>query len=538
MFRFSSVYPRTLCAAVAAAVLLGACDNNDSGDVAARVTQALQAKVQTIVVIYAENQSFNKLYGTFPAANGIPGVNAAATGTFIAQKDRDAGNTVLAKLPQTWGNVTAAGQVPVVTQAQSANLANKPFAIESAFGTPLSVLTITRDLYHRFFEEQMQINGGANDKFAAYADSGGLVMGYFDGSQMAMWNIAKQYTLADNFFQAAFGGSFLNHQYLICACAPEYPNADTAAAKPTIAVLDTDAAGKALPKLTLAASTPASALDGPPVFVNSGNIVPKNYFGDNTFRAVNTMQPPYQPSGNAPVAGGDPNLANPASATTLPPQTATTIGDLLTTNNTTWAWYAGAWTQASNDRTVIYNNTVPNFQAHHHPFNYYANLAPGTAARSAHLKDYTDFIAAAKAGTLPQVSFYKPEGDLNQHPGYASVKAGDDHIASVIARLQASPQWNNMVIIVTYDENGGAWDHVAAPKGDLLGPGNRIPAIIVSPLAKSGTVDHTQYDTSSTLRLITRRFVLPVLPGIAARDAALKAAGGQPMGDLTSALNL
>ena len=48
----------------------------------------------------------------------------------------------------------------------------------------------------------------------------GEVMVHFDGSKMALWNIAKKYTLADNFFQGAFGGSFLNHQYLICTCAP------------------------------------------------------------------------------------------------------------------------------------------------------------------------------------------------------------------------------------------------------------------------------------------------------------------------------
>jgi acid phosphatase len=250
------------------------------------------------------------------------------------------------------------------------------------------------------------------------------------------------------------------------------------------------------------------------------------------------MQPPYQPSGNTAVAGGDPTLADPSRPTTLPAQKTTTIGDLLTASNVTWAWYSGAWNQALADRTVIYNNTVPNFQAHHHPFNYYANYAPGTAARAAHLKDYTDLVAAAKAGTLPQVVFYKPEGDLNQHPGYASVKAGDDHIANVIAQLQASPQWNGMVVVVTYDENGGAWDHVAPPKGDQLGPGSRIPAIIISPLAKRASVDHTPYDTASTLRLITRRFALPVLAGLATRDAAVQAAGGQPMGDLTNALNL
>lgn len=95
-----------------------------------------------------------------------------------------------------------------------------------------------------------------------------------------------------------------------------------------------------------------------------------------------------------------------------------------------------------------------------------------------------------------------------------------------------------MVVIVTYDENGGFWDHVAPPTGDRWGPGSRIPTIIVSPFAKKGFVDHTPYDTTSILRLITRRFGLPVLPGIRARDESVKANGGQPLGDLTNALNL
>jgi acid phosphatase len=93
-----------------------------------------------------------------------------------------------------------------------------------------------------------------------------------------------------------------------------------------------------------------------------------------------------------------------------------------------------------------------------------------------------------------------------------------------------------MVIIITYDEFGGAWDHVPPPKGDLLGPGTRIPALIISPYAKRGSVDHTQYDTESILRLITRRFDLKTLPGIALRDRQLLAHGEKPMGDLTNAL--
>jgi acid phosphatase len=525
---------------------LSACSSvGTSTDV--QTTLALQSKVKNIVVIYAENRGFDNLYGHFPGANGIPSDAAA-----VRQTDRDPANTVLATLPQTWGGFTASGQTPVVTQAQSAGLPNAPFQIETAFqssvGVTLTQGVITRDMYHRFFENQMQINGGKNDKFVAYADAGGIVMGYYDGSSMALYKLAQQYVLADNFFQGAFGGSFLNHQYLVCACAPEYPNADTAAAKPTITRLDLDSKGNFTHNLTIAATSKPSAMDAAPAFALSGNLTPKNYFGDGTFRAVNTMQPPYQPSGNAPAAtDATKRYADPKGATTLPPQTQTTIGDLLSAKSIAWVWYSGAWNStlaaATTDRKFPPSSvpgSAPNFQFHHQPFNYFQNLDPVSHAadRAAHLKDYDDLVADVAAGTLPPVVFYKPEGDLNQHPGYASVAAGDQHIADLLAKLQASPQWNNMVVVITYDENGGTWDHVAPPSGDLVGPGTRIPAIIVSPFAKMGTVDHTQYDTASVLRLITRRFGLDTLPGIKARDDALKANGAPAMGDLTNALSL
>lgn len=93
------------------------------------------------------------------------------------------------------------------------------------------------------------------------------------------------------------------------------------------------------------------------------------------------------------------------------------------------------------------------------------------AYRAAHLRDFdSQFLADASAGKLPPVAFYKPQGNLNQHAGYASVADGDAHIASVlIAQLKKSPQWKNMLVIVTYDENGGFYDHAAPPKGDRWG---------------------------------------------------------------------
>lgn len=477
--------------------------------------------IDTVVVIFAENRSFDNLYGHFPGANGLDNASAASK----LQLDRD--GSVLRELPPIWGGLTAKGVTPPVTQAETEHLPNRPFAVDDSKGFNLPLGTMTTDLIHRFYQNQMQIGDGSNNKFVAWGDTGALVMSYWDGSKMEMWNIAKEYTLADNFFMSGFGGSFYNHVRLICACTPYFPHADTSPAKPTIAVVNPDGVS-----LTVAANSPKSAMDGIPKFVSDGNLTPDFY-------AVNTMQPPYQPSKNLPPKGGDPAYADPAEPTTLPPQTDTTIGDLLSAKDVSWAYYSGAWQQV-----LDHGNATPNpaFQYHHQPFNYFANYAPGTAARTEHLRDGgvdgVEFIKAIDTGKLPAVAFYKPQGNLNQHSGYADIASGDHHIADVIHHLEHSPQWSHMLVVVTYDENGGLWDHVAPPKGDRWGPGTRIPAIIVSPYAKRGNVDHAPYDTNSILRFIIHRFDLPNLDGIRTRDAAMAARGEQPLGDLSASLNL
>ena len=563
----NTIPSRLLLAPIAAAALLLAGCNDDGDSTATNpppvdTTTALQTKVKNIVVIYAENRAFDNLYGNFPGANGLSTVVDSAgkpTSAYIAQVDRD--GSALAKLPPTWGGVLAPGGTATITETQSAGLANAPFNISTGFKTASNVTVtndmVTRDLYHRFFENQMQIDGGKNDKFAAWGDSGGLVMGYFDYHASPLYQLAQQYTLADNFFQGAFGGSFLNHQYLICACAPTVDAATVTANHMTINTVATNSDGSFATSLVPAATSPASVMSGKPA-LQSGNLTPLNYFGDNKYYAVNTMQPAYQPSGNAPadLTGNDALFANPAAATTLPPQTQTTIGDLLTAKSVDWKWYGGSFNAAAKDgmqdpaskRTVIYagdvngvaSTSAVDYQTHHHPFNYYSTMDPVAHAteRANHLKDYTDLLADADAGTLPPVAFYKPEGLFNQHPGYTNITNADEKIVEVVNRLKASPQWANMVVVITYDENGGQWDHVAPPKGDKVGPGTRIPALIVSPFSKAGTVDHTQYDTASILRLITRRFGLDTLAGLKTRDDALTAAGGNAMGDLTNALDL
>jgi acid phosphatase len=461
------------------------------------------AKIQHIVVIYAENRSFDHLYGMFPGADGI----ANATPEQYTQVDND--GKPLPRLPAVWDGTKPNPAFPQ-------DLPNKPFRMDlPPINVPLS--GHTRDLIHKFYQQQEQIDGGRNDRFAAVSDAGALTMGYYDGSPLPMWKVAQEFVLADRFFMAAFGDSYLNHFWLICACTP------IAAGPPNLrAQLDERGWLKRRP------DSPPSALQGPAAFV-PGEFSPDGY-------SLTTNQPPYQPSRVPPARDGDPRFADP-SKPILPPQTQKTIGDTLSAKGVTWAWYAGAWDIAVKDgmqppaaKRMAINNSEPGspyFVTHHQPFNYFARFAPGTQDRAEHLKDFTELVAGIDRGELPAVAFYKPQGTLNQHPGsYTDILSGDTHVAELVARIRKSPLWNSTAIIVTYDENGGFWDHVAPPKGDRWGPGTRIPAIIISPYAKKGYVDHTSYDTTSIIKFITLRFGLEPLPG--ARATA---------GDLTPAFD-
>ena len=468
-------------------------------------------RVQHVVVIYAENHSFDNLYGLFPGADGV----ANATPEQRTQLDHD--GTPLKELIVFGPD----GQ----PDARFPRMPNAPFRIDAP---PVSRRTdqLVPSPIHAFFHNQEQINGGKNNLFAAMSQVGGWTMGYYDGASFELWQWAKEYTLADRFFMGAFGGSYLNHQYLICACAPQHAEAAPAMRARL------DAAGK----LEKKPGSPSANEAAVQVFsAGGGQVTPDGW-------SVNTSQPPYQPSGVPPADGGTPELANPqgvpAAGLPVPPQTAKTIGDTLSAKGVSWAWYAGGWNAALADgqqpasvkRKVIYTRDEgsPNFQPHHQPFNYHARFAPGTKDRAAHLKDGDDFVHDIEAGRLPAVSFYKPAGRYTQHPSYTDVQSGDRHMAELLAKLRASPQWKDTLIVLTYDENGGYWDHVPPPTGagwgDRFGPGTRVPAILIGPMVKRGFVDHTSYDTTSILKFITERWGLEPLAGVRAKTGNLSGA--------------
>jgi phospholipase C len=413
------------------------------------------AKIDHIVVIYLENRSFDSLFGNFPGANGL--VQASKALPQVDEYGRP-----YQTLPPVMANKQLDERFPT-------NLPNQPFNIEDYVKSGEK----HPDLTHRFFIHQMQIDGGRNDRFAHLSSAGGLTMGHYDLTGSALWHYAKQYTLADNFFQSAFGGSFLNHQWLICACTPEFKEAPT--------------------EFKLWKNDPLTGK-----IINDPSVTEDGY-------AVGTIQPYYPPY----------NSAHPENR--LPAQTQATIGDRLSEKNISWAWYSGGW-----DNAIAERMTDDNFQYHHQPFVFYSNYAPGTTARSEHLKDKAQLLADLK-GKFPQVAFFKPAGNKNQHPGYATIAAADQEVHELVETIKNSAIWSSTAIIITYDEFGGLWDHVAPPKIDRWGPGTRIPAIIVSPFAKKAYVDHTAYDTTSILKLIEDRFGLAPLTD---RDAQAKGLTG------------
>ena len=419
---------------------------------AARLAAPVQAagpldRINHVIVIYQENWSFDSLYPDFPGANGLAGAQGSAP-----QVDKT--GQPYSTLPQP---ADISKKPPVPDPRFPADLPPAPFALERYVPADQKI----DDIPVRFYQEQYQIDGGKMDKFVAWSTAAGLGMGFYAATQAPEGRLAQQYTMADNFFHAAFGGSFLNHFWLVSTSAPTWPNA------PAAQVVQLDANG---------------------ALVKDGNVTPDGY-------AVNTVYP----------AGGPYPAAITTTAQLLPAQTMPTIGDRLNEGGVSWAWYSGGWNDAQAGRPD------PLFQFHHQPFAYFANYAPGTPARAAHLKDEQDFMRALSTNDLPAVSFVKPIGANNEHPGYATLQAGQQHVADLVSAVQASPYWQDTAIVITYDENGGFWDHVAPPAGDRWGPGTRVPTIVVSPFAKKGFVDHTQYDTISILKTIELRWNLAPL---------------------------
>jgi phospholipase C len=551
---------RTLRRALAVAVALTVAAVAVAGAGAGRGDDQLQ-KIDHVVVIYEENHSFDNLYGGWEGVRGRADADAAhttqvdQTGTAygclkqldvnltsppLAATCTDPAHGITSAFSNTWFTIDDFIPSTATTCPGAADAFAHPNGILDGHGAPGGC---TRDLVHEFYQEQYQLNGGAQNHYMSGSDSAGTTMGVYDTRLLPIYRYLHEpnhphYAIADNFFQAAFGGSFLNHQWLIAAATPTFPGAPAS----FHSIIDSNGMPTSYPLYT--ATGPV--LRGP-LTVVCPSPVANRACGDY---AVNTMRPSSLPQGAFPPIAP------------LVPQHGATIGDRLSDAGISWAWYSGGWSNAAGivDGPGWTNGSGPGcsdpdsaptpafpycankvFQFHHQPFDYYANYGEGAAGRS-HLRDEAEFISLADDSQggcrLPTVSFVKPVGQENEHPGYASEPNGSDHLVSLLQKLQGSACAKDTMIIVTYDEFGGQWDHVPPPgqgqapcryetwapgvtpcSHDVWGPGTRIPALVISPFLRGNfAVDHTQYDTTSILATIERRWGLEPL---SSRDAAV-----------------
>jgi acid phosphatase len=513
-------------------------------------------KLRHFVVIYQENHSFDNLYGRWEGVDGIAQADQAHT-TQINQA-----GTPYQCLLQNDVNLTSPPLTATCTNtapAFSSHFTNAPFRIDDYIAPEDTTCPApgvfapngvpkgsglpggcTRDLVHRFYQEQYQLNGGRQNRYVTGSDAVGLAMGYYDTRRLPIYEYLHRrghpdYVISDRFFQAAFGGSFLNHQWLVAAATPVFYDARAdGSADDLHSLVDSNGMPTSYPLYTATGPVKDAALTVPCASPRPAGLACGDF-------AVNTIQPPYQPYA--------PGTLEPRR---LPPQTGATIGNRLSDEGIDWAWYSGGWSNANGDiggpgwtngttactdpetaTGAVFPN-CPNklFQYHHQAFNYFKTYAPGTDARRRHLRDEAEFEALAAASKhqcrLKPVSIIKPIGAENEHPGYASVHTGSDHLVDLLKAVNESRCAKDTMVVVTYDEFGGQWDHVPPPgqgattRGphDEMGPSSRIPALTIAPgLRRSFSVDHASHDTTSIMATIEHRYGLRP---VTSRDARVQ----------------
>ena len=250
-------------------------------------------------------------------------------------------------------------------------------------------------------------------------------MGHYGSAALKdtnLWRLAQRYTLLDNYFQGALGGSFLNHIWLVCACAPAWPN----------------------PPKGL-----RSEVDEQGVVVRGAGDGGR---GRQLRRQHNAVHIPQQWPPEA-------QTCFPANEY-LPSATGSPTGE--------WdlgLGIRGGWSLAIKSRSPEEEKQLNDlsFQWRHEPFAYFARSIPRTKAGAVvekRLKDAAQLEADIKAGTLPPVAFYKPIGVLNQHPGYANIVSADEEVGRIANLMDESPMKDSYALVITYDENGRVYDHV------------------------------------------------------------------------------
>jgi phospholipase C len=182
------------------------------------------------------------------------------------------------------------------------------------------------------------------------------------------------------------------------------------------------------------------------------------------------------------------------------------IIELLGAKNISWKWYVGG--KKGPQYGGVWN-PLPGFYK-------YASREGYGSYLTANLVSTPTFFSDLRNGTLPHVSWLTPSAINSEHPP-RNIQTGMWYVTHLINAVMQSSYWNSCAIVVMWDDYGGFYDHVPPMQVDEYGYGFRVPALVISPYSRSGTVIHTTYDLTSPLKLVEKAFGLPSLTG---RDAS------------------
>jgi phospholipase C len=441
-------------------------------------------------------------------------------------------------------------------------LPNGPFVLQ---GPNISDDDYTGDTTHRFYQAWQQSDcsvanatkanpsGCLNDLFpfvmatynlddskvpaVQHNFSEGNSMGFYNAEQeeaSLLKTLADRFSLSDNFHQSFQGGTGANHFMLGTGDAAFW----------------SDGNGNPI-------TPPASQIANPNPVAGTTN----RYTADNNFTNCSDFTQPgvapivsylealsYRPEPNCATAhyymldntnpGFLPNgfrAPSPATQSMLPPSSVRTIGDALNEKKITWAYFGGGY----NDAVALANAAVTAGTAGTlnsssalgaaaladpahalgvaycqicNPFQYATSIMGNSAQRAAHIKDTVDLLADIQNGTLPSVSFGKPDGLLDGHPQSSKIDLFEAYVQQVLDALEAHPKLKaETAVFITWDEAGGYWDSGFIQPIDFFGDGPRVPLLTLSAYSTGGKVDHAYADHVSLLKFIERNWKLKPL---------------------------
>jgi phospholipase C len=382
-------------------------------------------KIQHVVIIMQENRSFDSYFGTYPGADGIPGL---------------AGNPgPVPCLP----NPSTGGCVRPYHDRQDQNL-----------GGPHSETNALADIdggtMDGFVAQQEKGIASCEQTFNPACGNGGSsadVMGYHDGADIPnYWTYARDFVLQDHMFESNLSWSLPAHLYMVSEW--------------------------------------------------SARCTVKN----DPMSCRNAVQNPADPPDYLRRLG-DQNVTDPNYAWT-------DLTYLLHKYGVSWGYYVFQGTEPDCDddaamscAPVSQGAKTPGIW---NPLPYFTDVQQDD--QLGNIQSLSNFFAATKAGSLPEVSWIVPNGTVSEHPP-GLVSAGQTYVTGLINAIMRSPDWDSTAIFLAWDDWGGFYDHVQPPRVDENGYGLRVPAMVISPYARRGYIDHQTLSFDAYVKFIEDDFL-------------------------------